>query len=63
MQTNILAPSSPGQAMLADMVSRSGNCRTVVQEKNRREKLTRQSAGMDRGDVAVPASACAPLIS
>ena len=49
MQTKVLAPSSPGQAMLADLVSRYRQLsHMIVQEKNRREKLTRQADGRTR---------------
>lgn len=44
MQTKVLVASSPGQAMLADLVSRYRQLsHMIVQEKNRREKLARQA--------------------
>jgi transposase len=43
METKVLVPSSPGQAMLVDLVSRYRQLsHMIVQEKNRREKLIRQ---------------------
>lgn len=49
MQTKVLAPSSPGQAALVKLVSRYRQVsHMIVQEKNRREKLTRQADGRPR---------------
>jgi transposase len=44
METKVLLPSSPGQAALADLVLRYRQLsHMIVQEKNRREKLTRHA--------------------
>ncbi|KQV34375.1 transposase [Rhizobium sp. Root268] len=49
METTVLAPSSPGQAELADLVSRYRQLsHMIVQEKNRQEKLARKADGRTR---------------
>lgn len=49
METKVLVPSSPGQAMLVDLVSRYRQLsHMIVQEKNRREKLIRQADSRTR---------------
>ena len=49
METTVLAASSSGQAMLAELVSRYRQLsHMIVQEKNRREKLTRNADGRTR---------------
>jgi transposase len=49
MESKVLAPSSPEQTMLVDLVSRYRQLsHMIVQEKNRREKLTRNADGRTR---------------
>lgn len=49
METTVLTASSSGQAMLAELVSRYRQLsHMIVQEKNRREKLTRNADGRTR---------------
>ena len=49
MESKVLALSSPGQTMLADLVSRYRQLsHMIVQEKNRREKVTRNADGRTR---------------
>jgi transposase len=49
METKVLAPSSPEQTMLVDLVSRYRQLlHMIVQEKNRREKRTRNGDGRTR---------------
>ncbi|WP_457585553.1 IS110 family RNA-guided transposase [Ensifer canadensis] len=49
METKVLAAPSPSQAVLVDLVSRYRQLsHMIVQEKNRREKLTRQADGRTR---------------
>jgi transposase len=49
METKVLVAPSPGQAVLADLVSRYRQLsHMIVQEKNRREKLTRHTDGRTR---------------
>lgn len=46
METKVLTPSSPAQTALVDLVSRYRQLsHMIVQEKNRREKLTHQADG------------------
>ncbi|UDF30272.1 UNVERIFIED_ORG: IS110 family transposase (plasmid) [Roseateles sp. XES5] len=49
MESKVLAPPSPGQTMLVDLVSRYRQLsHMIVQEKNRREKLTCNAGGRTR---------------